>query len=87
MAPSYSTASSDPVPNEKGDAQKKEDLPTGVVQMRLDGRSDDEEAQDIEEVDGVFGAQGAEPGQVNYRRFVSTLPAALRRTELVCPRD
>jgi hypothetical protein len=73
MAPSYSTAISDPVPNEKGDAQKKEDLPTGVVQMRLDGRSDDEEAQDIEEVDGVFGAQGAEPGQVNYRRSVSNL--------------
>ena len=78
MAPSYSTASSDRVPNEKADAQKKEDLPTGVVQMRVDGRSDDEEAQDIEEVDGVFGAQGAEPGQVNYRRFVSTLPVSLR---------
>ncbi|KWU42320.1 putative amino acid transporter [Rhodotorula sp. JG-1b] len=74
MAPSYSTASSDRVPNEKADAQKKEDLPTGVVQMRVDGRSDDEEAQDIEEVDGVFGAQGAEPGQVNYRSvgWVST---------------
>lgn len=73
MAPSYSTSSSsDPTQNEKKDAYKKEDLPTGVVQMRVDGRGEDDEAQVIEEVDGVFGAQGAEPGQVNYRRWVST---------------
>lgn len=87
MAPSYSTASSDRVPNEKGDAQKKEDLPTGVVQMRVDGRSDDEEAQDIVEVDGVFGAQGAEPGQVNYRRYVSTSIASDRSDGASVPRD
>ncbi|GAA5988248.1 hypothetical protein JCM10908_002129 [Rhodotorula pacifica] len=74
MATSYSTSSSDRVQNEKGDVHKKEDLPTGVVQMRVDGRGDDEEAQAPDVVDGVFGAQGAEPGQVNYRSvgWVST---------------
>ncbi|GAA6011768.1 hypothetical protein JCM8202_004144 [Rhodotorula sphaerocarpa] len=54
--------------HEKDRIPQKEDSPTGVVQMRVDGRGDDIEMSDpAEEVDGVFGAGGSGKGQVNYR--------------------
>lgn len=57
--------------HEKDRIPQKEDSPTGVVQMRVDGRGDDIEMSDpAEEVDGVFGAGGSGKGQVNYRRCV-----------------
>ncbi|POY71025.1 hypothetical protein BMF94_5950 [Rhodotorula taiwanensis] len=75
MAAPYSVATSDRASHEKDKVPSKEDVPAGVVQMRVDGRGDEEMLTDVtEEVDGVFGAQGSEPGQVNYRSvgWVST---------------
>lgn len=74
MAAPYSVATSDRASHEKDKVPSKEDVPAGVVQMRVDGRGDEEMLTDVtEEVDGVFGAQGSEPGQVNYRRSVLPL--------------
>lgn len=58
--------------HDKDKASQKEDEPSGVVQMRIDGRGVDdvESAEPVQEVDGVFGEQGDGKDTINYRRSV-----------------